>query len=82
MGGSASKQTESQGASLETIIGKTQLSGEGLPHSHQDAVRFFELAAKLNDPHGMCELADCLMNGWGIQQNQRRDLPRPYGIDP
>jgi TPR repeat protein len=72
MGGSASKQTESQGASLETIIGKTQLSGEGLPHSHQDAVRFFELAAELNDPHGMCELADCLMNGWGIQQNQRR----------
>ena len=73
MGGSSSKQAEKNGASLETIIGKTQLTGEGLPHSQRDAVRFFELAADADDdPVGMCELADCLMNGWGVEPDARR----------
>jgi TPR repeat protein len=67
MGGAASKTTEEHGGTVESILGSAQLSGESdFPHSSRDAVAFFELAADLDDPAGMCNLADCLMNGWGV----------------
>ena len=70
MGGAASKTTEDHGGTVESILGSAQLSGESdFPHSSRDAVAFFELASDLADPSGMCNLADCLMNGWGVERD-------------
>ena len=70
MGGAASKTTEDHGGTVESILGSAQLSGESdFPHSSRDAVAFFELASDIADPTGMCNLADCLMNGWGVERD-------------
>ena len=66
MGGAVSAKSERRGASILTVIGKAQLSGEGLPNSRPDAARLFALAADEGDAHGLCALADCHMNGWGV----------------
>ena len=66
MGGAVSAKSERRGASILTVVGKAQLSGEGLPNSRSDAARLFALAADEGDAHGICALADCHMNGWGV----------------
>ena len=84
MGGHASKHTEELGASIETVVGSAQLAGEGVPHSQYDAVSFFEFGAEAGDPQAMCSLADCLMNGWGIEVDpwQAYDLYRRAAEEP
>ena len=73
MGGAVSIKSEKRGAGILTVVGRAQLAGgEGLPNSQSDAARLFALAADEGDAHGICALADCYMNGWGVQYQPSR----------
>ena len=50
-------------------IGKELLKGTNVPRDFEEAHKWLQLAADMEDPEGLCLLANCFLEGKGVPKN-------------
>ena len=50
-------------------IGKELLKGTNVPRDCEEGIKWLQLAADMEDPEGLCLLANCFLEGKGVPKN-------------